>query len=93
MEFEDMSLKTYEEIVTDMKDRFNIYYGNLLRIDEEISKLEYLKNNSKKQGAVNIEEKVDKLLYDMKWERKLLNTKRREFYYRLKALDLIEGPE
>ena len=42
-----------------MKDRFNIYYGNLLRIDEEISKLEYLKNNSKKQGAVNIEEKVD----------------------------------
>ena len=39
MEFEDMSLKTYEEIVTDMKDRFNIYYGNLLRIDEEISKL------------------------------------------------------
>jgi hypothetical protein len=93
MEFEDMSLKTYEEIVTDMKDRFNIYYGNLLRIDEEISKLEYLKNNSKKQGAVNIEEKVDKLLYDMRWERKILNTKRREFYYRLKALDLIEGPE
>ena len=93
MEFEDMPLKTYEEIVTDMKDRFNIYYGNLLRIDEEISKLVYLKDNSKKQGAVNIEEKVDKLLYDMKWERKLLNTKRREFYYRLKALDLIEGPE
>ena len=93
MGFEDMPLKTYEEIVTDMKDRFNIYYGNLLRIDEEISKLEYLKDNSKKQGAVNIEEKVDKLLYDMKWERKLLNIKRREFYYRLKALDLIEGPE
>jgi hypothetical protein len=68
MGFEDMPLKKYEEIVTDMKDRFNIYYGNLLRIDEEISKLEYLKDNSKKQGAVNIEEKVDKLLYDMKWE-------------------------
>lgn len=93
MGFEDMPLKTYEEIMSDMKDRFNIYYVNLLRIDEEITKLEYLKNNSKKQGAVNIEEKVDKLLYDMKWERKLLNTKRREFYYRLKALDLIEGPE
>ena len=88
-----MQLKTYEEVMIDMKDRFDIYYENLLRIDEEISKLEYLKDNSKKQGAANIEEKVDKLLYDMKWERKLLNIKRREFYYRLKALDLIDGPE
>ena len=92
MEFEDMPLKTYEEIMTDMKERFDNYYEKLLKIDEEISKLVYLKDNSKKQGAANIEEKVDKLLYDMKWERKLLNTKRREFYYRLKALDLIEGP-
>jgi len=93
MEFEDMPLKTYEEIMTDMKDRFDNYYEKLLKIDEEISKLVHLKDNSKKQGAANIEEKVDKLLYDMKWERKLLNIKRREFYYRLKALDLIEGPE
>lgn len=93
MEFEDMPLKTYEEIMKDMTDRFDIYYENLLKIDEEISKLVHLKDNSKKQGAANIEEKVDKLLYDMKWERKLLNIKRREFYYRLKVLDLIEGPE
>ena len=93
MEFEDMPLKTLEEIMKDMTDPFDIYYENLLKIDEEISKLVHLKDNSKKQGAANIEEKVDKLLYDMKWERKLLNTKRREFYYRLKALDLIEGPE
>jgi hypothetical protein len=93
MKFEDMPLKTYEEIMTDMKDRFDIYYEKLLKIDEEISKLVHLKDNSKKQGAANIEEKVDKLLYDMKWERKLLNIKRREFYYRLKVLDLIEGPE
>ena len=93
MEFEDMPLKTYEEIMTDMKDRFDNYYEKLLKIDEEISKLVHLKDNSKKQGAANIEEKVDKLLYDMKWERKLINTKRREFYYRLKVLDLIEGPE
>lgn len=93
MEFEDMPLKTYEEIMKDMTDRFDNYYEKLLKIDEEISKLVHLKDNSKKQGAANIEEKVDKLLYDMKWERKLLNIKRREFYYRLKALDLIEGPE
>jgi hypothetical protein len=93
MEFKDMPLKTYEDIITDMNDRFDIYYKNLLKIDEEISKLVYLKDNSKKQGAANIEEKVDKLLYDIKWERICLNNKRREFYHRLKALDLIDEPE
>ena len=93
MLFEEMPTKTYTEIVTDMKERFNIYYDNLLKIEEEIKKLVHLKDNSKKQGAVNIEDKVDKLMYDMIWERRCLNAKRRVFYYRLKILDLIDEPE
>ena len=40
--------------------------------------------------ADNIEEKVNKLIDDMNWEKKKLNSSRRFFYYRLKDLDLIE---
>ena len=90
MDFEEMPSKSYTEIVTDMKERFNIYNNNFLKIEKELNNLKKLKENSKKQGAVNIEEKVDKLIYDMDWEKKILNKGRRVFYYRLKALELIE---
>jgi len=90
MEFEDMPSKSYTEIVSEMRDRFAGFYENITKVRTEIEKLNKLLAESKRQGAANIEEKVDKLLYEMKIEERKLNAGRRVFYNRLKALDLIE---
>jgi hypothetical protein len=90
MEFEDMPTKTYIEIVSEMNERFTIWYDKYTKIQEELDKLNKLKFEAKKQGAANIEDKVDKLIYDMDFQKKELNRNRRVFYHRLKALDLIE---
>ena len=90
MEFEDMPTKTYTEIVREMNERFTIWYDKLLSVKDELKKLYRLKQEAKRQGATNIEDKVDKLIYDMEFQKRELNRNRRVFYYRLKALDLIE---
>ena len=90
MEFEDMPTKTYTEIVSEMNERFTIWYDKYSKIKDELDKLRNLKQESKRQGAANIEDKVDKLIYDMEFQKSELNRNRRVFYHRLKALDLIE---
>jgi len=90
MEFHDMPSKSYTEIVTEMREKFAVFYENITKVRSEIEKLNKLLVESKRQGAANIEEKVDKLLYEMKIEERKLNIGRRVFYNRLKALDLIE---
>jgi hypothetical protein len=89
MTFEEMPTKTYNEIIADMNDRFKLYFDKVIQVEVELEKLNKLKIEAKSQGAVNIEDKVDKLLDDMKWELKDLHMSRREFYHRLKILDLI----
>jgi len=91
MAFEDMPTKTYEEIINSMHTRFNKYYEELLKVRVELDKLYKIKQNARAQGAANIEEKVDKLIYDMKIEEKKLHLSRRVFYNRLKDLDLLEN--
>jgi hypothetical protein len=90
MSYEDMPTKTYTEIVTEMRDKFSIYYEKYEKIEIEIKKLTSLINSAKAQGAANIEEKAQQLLDTVKWEQKKLNMERRYFYHRLKSLDLIE---
>ena len=90
MDFEDMPSKSYTEIVNEMRERFAVFYENITKVRTEIEKLNKLLAESKRQGAANIEEKVDKLLYEMKIEERKLNAGRRVFYNRLKMLDLIE---
>jgi vacuolar-type H+-ATPase subunit I/STV1 len=90
MEFNDMPIKSYTEIVSEMQDKFKEYYKNYTRIEEEINKLLKLRREARYQGAVNIELKVNNLLDDMNNEKMKLNISRRVFYNRLKALDLIE---
>jgi hypothetical protein len=89
MTFEEMPTKTYNEIICDMNERFNLYFDKVIQVELELEKLNKLKSDAKNQGAANIEDKVDKLLDDMKWELKELHMNRREFYHRLKILDLI----
>ena len=90
MEFEDMPSKNYTEIVAEMRERFAVFYENITKVRTEIEKLNKLLAESTRQGAANIEEKVNKLLYEMKIEERKLNSGRRVFYNRLKLLDLIE---
>ena len=90
MAFDEMPTKNYDVIVSEMRERFAIFYENITKVRTEIEKLHKLLTESKRQGAANIEEKVDKLLYEMKIEERKLNAGRRVFYNRLKALDLID---
>ena len=90
MDFEDMPKKTHTEIVDEMNERFKIWYDKYSKVNEELEKLNNLKQKAKSQGATNIEDKVDKLIYDVNFQKRELNMKRRVFYHRLKALDLIE---
>jgi hypothetical protein len=90
MSFEDMPTKTYPEIVLEMRTNFVDFYEKYAKIEEELNNLKKLKEIAKTQNASNIEDKVDKLIDDMNWEKKKLNASRRVFYHRLKALDLIE---
>ncbi len=90
MSFEDMPTKTYEELINSMHNRFDKYFTDLIKIRAELDKLYKIKQNAKAQGAANIEEKVDKLIYDMKLEEKKLHMSRRVFYNRLKDLDLLD---
>ena len=91
IEFEDMPTKTYTEIVSEMNERFIIWYDKYSKVKDELDKLDILKKEAKRQGAANIEDKVDKLIYDINFQKKELNRTRRVFYHRLKALDLIEA--
>jgi len=89
MQFEEMPTKTYHEIIEDSNDRFTIYFDKVIQVEVELEKLNKLKTDAMSQCAANIEVKVDKLLDDMQWELKELHMSRREFYHRLKMLDLI----
>ena len=90
MEFDDMPAKTYTEIVTEMQHKFNTFYNKYQEIQTEIGKLTNILNGAKIQCAANIEEKVQTLLEEYKFEEKMLHQNRRVFYHRLLALDLIE---
>jgi len=90
MNFSDMPKISCEEIVKNMKTKFDSYYSKLTKVTDELDKLLKIKQNARSQGAVNIEDKVDKLICDMKLEEKTLHLSRRVFYNRLKDLDLIE---
>ena len=89
MGFQEMPIKSYASIVSEMNAAFYDYHDKVLQVESELEKLYRLKGEASNQGAVNIEEKLDKLIDDMKWELKELHMGRRTFYCRLKALDLI----
>jgi hypothetical protein len=90
LQFEEMPAKTYDDIVSEMRENFAVFYEKYVKIENELKNLQNLKMISKNQNAANIEDKVDKLIDDINWEKKKLNSQRKVFFHRLKALDLIE---
>lgn len=91
MQFEDMPKKTYTEIVTEMRERFENYNKHLKAVDLEVEKINNIIIKANELGGdQNVLSKAKKLLDDMKFEKKKLDMKYRFFYYRLEALNLIE---
>lgn len=90
MEFDDMPMISYTEIVTKMNEQFACFYDKYLKVKAEIEKINIILSQAKEECSYNIEEKAKKLLDDMMWERKKLIKERRVFYNRLKSLDLID---
>jgi hypothetical protein len=90
MEFEDMPINILTDILREMKEDYLVWYEKYLVIKEGLVNLEKLKQEVKKQGAVNIEEKINKSIYNLKCQQNMLYQNRRVFYNRLEALNLIE---
>ena len=93
MAFDEMPTKSYQTIVDEMRDKFASFNNKFVMVEDEINKLNDLIVSARKECSYNIEDKVKKLLDDMNTEKRKLNMKRRVFYYRLKALDLIEAEQ
>lgn len=93
MSFDEMPTKSYQTIVDEMRDKFTSFNNKFVMVEDEINKLNDLIVSARKECSYNIEDKVKKLLDDMNTEKRKLNMKRRVFYYRLKALDLIEAEQ
>jgi hypothetical protein len=91
MSFDEMPTKSYTEIVDEMRERFAEFHVKYQKAQEQFVKLSNIITESRRQCSYNIEEKARKLLDDVISEKKQLVAKRRAFYYRLKALDLIES--
>jgi hypothetical protein len=90
MGFDEMPTQSYAEIVGEMRERFAEFYAKYQKAQDEFVKLSNIVAESRRQCSYNIEEKARKLLDDVVSEKKQLTAKRRAFYHRLKALDLIE---
>jgi len=90
MGFDEMPTRSYAEIVGEMRGRFTDFQEKYQRIQAEVIKLSNIVAESKRQCSYNIEEKARKMLDGALFEKKQLIATRRVFYYRLKALDLIE---
>lgn len=91
MEFEDMPEKTYTEIVTEMRERFENYDKHIKEVDLEIERINNIIKKAKELGGdENVISKAKKLLDDMEWEKRKLEMNYRFFYHRLDALNLID---
>jgi len=90
MEFDEMPTKSLTEILLEMKTRNKEWYISYNLIKEKLEKLSILKQHAKKEGDINIEIKLDVLIDDLECNLIELYRNRREFYYRLKSIDLIE---
>ena len=91
MEFEEMPTKTYTEIVSEMRERFENYDKLVKEVDLEIEKINNIIKKVRELGEdENLLTKAKKLLEDIKFEKKKLEMKYRVFYHRLDALNLID---
>lgn len=90
MDYDDMPIKSYTEILAEMKERFEHYNKEISQIDEEIQNIKSIIQKTKEMGGEqNILSKAKNLLDNAEWKRKKSELEYRYFYYRLDALNLI----
>lgn len=91
MEFDDMPTKSYGDIVNESRERFKKFSTNIEKVLDEINRIEGIIQKAKDLGGdQNIIIKANKLLDDMKWEKKRIELDYRYFYHRLDALNMID---
>ena len=91
MEFEDMPTKTYDEIVAEMRERFEKHIENLEKVNEEIEKMtNAIKKVNELGGDQNLISQIRLLLSEKEYEKKQISSEYRFFYHRLDALNLID---
>uniref|UniRef100_A0A6C0IDQ7 Uncharacterized protein n=1 Tax=viral metagenome TaxID=1070528 RepID=A0A6C0IDQ7_9ZZZZ len=90
MDYEEMPIKSYTDIMSEMREQFDTYYTAFKKIQNEKEKILELIKDAKAQNAINITDKLQTLLEEQLLEERTLNLSRRMFYNRLKALELIE---
>jgi hypothetical protein len=94
MEFEDMPSKTYTEIITETKERFEKYQDKIIKANKEIENINNIIKKSYELGSDdNIILKTKKLLDIMIWTKKKIHMEYRFFYNRLNLLNLIDYDE
>jgi hypothetical protein len=91
MEFEDMPTKSYTEIVSETRERSEIYVEKLKKIDEEIEKIQNMKKKAIELSApLDVFQQIQLVLNDMKYERSKLEQEYSYFSHRLHILNLLE---
>lgn len=90
MNFEDMPIKSYIEIIRETKERYDTFYKKLKCIDDEIDKINIIINKAKELGEdQNILQQTKYLLCKVKSERATIEEQYNYFYHRLDSLNLI----
>jgi hypothetical protein len=91
MEFEDMPIKTYNEITKETRERFEKYEDKIKKVNKEIENINNIIKKSHDLGSEqNIIDKARKLLDDLNWTKRKIYMEYRFFYNRLNLLNLID---
>jgi hypothetical protein len=91
MEFEDMPTLSLREIVSETKERFEIYNEKISKVNKEIENINnIIKKTQELGGEQNIIDKAKKLLDELNWAKRKIYMEYRFFYNRLNSLNLIE---
>jgi hypothetical protein len=90
---ENAPLKTYNQIIEELKINYEENTKKKQHLSEEIIKIKTVIQEAKKQNSINIEDKANSLLDNTEWELKKLIMYNNDFNYRLKQLGLTEIEE
>jgi len=94
MEFEDMPVKNYNEIITETRERFEKYEDKIKKVNKEMENINNIIKKSHDLGSEqNIIDKAKKLLDELNWTKRKIYMEYRFFYNRLELLNLIDHNE
>ena len=90
MNFDDMPIKTLDEIITETKERFKTFNNNMERIMIELNKINDIIVKSKESNDYNIQSQIRQLKQSADLEKKTIEMEYRYLYHRLNSLNLLD---